>query len=74
MTYQKVGWTMLISGGVLQVLEGFAHADATLNNVEYNQTAVGKLVAPVETMLPISLGWTLIVIGASLVRVLPRIA
>lgn len=67
------GWGFLITGGALQTVEGLAHADATLNNLNYNETAIGSLVDPIESMLPVSLGWTLIIIGASILWFVPWI-
>lgn len=68
---EKIGWGLIIVGGVLQVSEGFAHADATLNNLQFSETAIGSLVAPVEAKLPTSLGWTLLIVGAGVLWVLP---
>lgn len=69
-----VGYGLLAAGTILQVVEGFAHADAVLNNTNFSDSAVGKLVTPVEGFLPISLGWTLIVVGAGLVWILPMVS
>jgi hypothetical protein len=70
---KQIGWGLLIVGGILQVAEGFAQADATLGNVTYDQTAVGSIVAPIEKVLPIPLGYTLIVAGAIVLFALPAL-
>jgi hypothetical protein len=69
----KIGWGLLIIGAFVQVAEGFAQADATLANVTFDQTAVGAIVAPAEKVLPISLGYTLIVAGALTLWALPLV-
>jgi hypothetical protein len=71
MTRKQIGWAFLILGGTLQVAEGLAQADATLNGLQFNQTAIGSIVAPVEKVLPISMGWTVLLVGAALVWVVP---
>lgn len=68
---EKIGWGLIIVGGFLQVVEGFAHADATLNNIQFSETAIGKLVAPVEAKLPIPLGYAMLGLGAGLLWVAP---
>jgi hypothetical protein len=70
---EKIGWGLIIVGGVIQVAEGFAHADATLNNIQFSETAIGSLVAPVESKLPVSVGYSLIILGAGILWVLPYI-
>lgn len=72
-TSSKVGWWLLIGGGALQLAEGVGQADATLNNLQFSDTAIGKVVDPFEKFLPIPLGWTLVIIGATLIWVIPRI-
>lgn len=70
---QKLGWGLIIVGVFVQVAEGFAQADATLANTTFDQTAVGAIVAPAEKMLPLSLGYTLIVAGALTLWALPLV-
>lgn len=68
---EKIGWGLIIFGAVLQVSEGLGQADATLNNIQYSETAIGKIVAPVEAKLPVSLGYSLLILGAGVLWVLP---
>jgi hypothetical protein len=70
---EKIGWGLILGGAGLQVIEGFAHADAQLNNIQFSETAVGKLVSPVEGKLPFSLGWTLLLSGAAVLWLIPLI-
>jgi hypothetical protein len=73
MTLKHVGWTLLIGGAAIQVAEAIAQADATLNNLQFQDTSVGTIVAPLEKVLPLSLGWTLIATGAVLVWIVPHL-
>ena len=66
MNKKTVGWGLVIGGGLLQVAEGLAHADAALNNLTYDETAIGSLVGGVENYLPVSLGWSMVIVGASI--------
>lgn len=58
------GWGLVIVGGLLQAVETMQKANATVNNVPFNTTAYGKLIGPVEEVLPAPLGWSLVGIGA----------
>lgn len=69
----KIGWALLIVGAVTQIAEGFAHADATLGNVTFDQTAIGAIVGPAEKVLPFSVGYTLIAAGALTLWALPML-
>lgn len=68
---KTIGWGLLILGGVTQVAEGFAHADAQLGGVTFDQTAIGAIVGPAETVLPLSMGYTLMIAGALTLWALP---
>lgn len=70
---KTIGWGLLIVGAITQVAEGFAHADAELGGVTFDQTAIGAIVGPAEKVLPVSVGYTLIVAGALTLWVLPAL-
>lgn len=59
------GWGLVIFGGALQILETTQKATATLNNTTFDKTPIGKLIAPVENVLPLPLGWALLGTGAA---------
>lgn len=61
----RLGWGLVIVGTVLQMAESAAKASATLNNVQFNTTTLGALVAPIEKITPLPLGWTLLISGAA---------
>ena len=67
------GWLLLIGGLLVQAAETTARADAQLNNVNFNDSGFGKLVGPVEKVLPISFGWALTLTGAAVLWVVPLI-
>lgn len=71
---ERIGWGLVILGGTIQIVEGFAHADATLNNIQYSETAIGGLLAPLEEKLPVSLGWTLLIAGAGVLWLVPLVS
>jgi hypothetical protein len=69
----RLGWTLLAIGAATQVAETMAHQEAALKELQFQDTKVGMIVAPIEGVLPISLGWTLIAIGAVILWVLPHL-
>lgn len=71
---RHLGYGLLIVGGLTQVAESYAQNSAKVTNVPFAQTDFGKIVAPVEAVLPFSLGWTLIIAGAGLVWLLPLVS
>ncbi len=71
MNYKHIGTILLIGGGILIVVEATAGADAATNNVDFSQTAVGRIVYPVEQYLPISLGLALALMGAGIIWIWP---
>lgn len=73
MEHHQFGYVLIAGGAVLQIAEAMAHSSATLNNITFPETPVGKMVAPLETILPLSVGWTLILAGVALCYVLPRL-
>jgi hypothetical protein len=73
MNRKTIGWGLLVVGAAVQILEGFGQADATLNNVSFDQTAAGALLAPIDNMLPVSLGYTMIIAGALVLWVAPLV-
>lgn len=72
-TRKTIGWGFLVIGAVVQVVEGLAQADATLNNTSFDQTAAGVILAPIDKMLPVSLGYTLMITGALVLWVAPLV-
>lgn len=70
---ENIGWGLVLVGGVLQIAEGLAQADATVANIQFNETAVGSLVDPIESKLPIPLGWSLIAAGAIILWLVPLV-
>ncbi len=58
------GWGLVIVGGLLQVLETTQKASATLNNTTFDKTPIGSMLAPIENVLPLPLGWALLGTGA----------
>lgn len=60
------GWGLIVIGGLLQIVESTQKADATLNNVPFNTTGYGKLIGPLENVLPVPLGWSLLGTGAAI--------
>lgn len=73
MNRTTIGWGLLILGAAVQVATGFAQADATLNNINLDQTAFGAIVAPFNNKLPIPLGYTLIGAGVIVLWVAPLV-
>lgn len=69
----KIGWGLLVTGAVLTVAEHMAQADATLNNVQFSETKLGQIVAPINAKLPMSLGLLLLVSGAAVLWLMPLI-
>lgn len=70
----RLGWVLIAGGTALQVAEIMAKAqgNAALGGVIFEETAVGKVVAPIESHLPLPLGWTLVVAGVIIVWVIPK--
>jgi hypothetical protein len=73
MNSKHVGWLLLVGGAVVQVAETMGQAQANLNGLQFQDTTVGTLVAPIEKVLPVSLGWTLIISGAVVLWILPHL-
>lgn len=72
---KQVGYLLLGGGAILQVSESMAKAsvNSAQGNATFDQTPFGKIVAPIDSFLPVPLGWTLIILGAVIVWVLPHI-
>lgn len=68
-----VGWSLVVLGIAVQIAESMAQSTATLNNTQFSASTIGKIVAPVEAFLPITLGYSLIVAGAGVLWVLPLV-
>lgn len=64
---KKWGWGLVIVGGLLQIVETTQKADATLNNVTFDKTPFGSWLAPVENVLPLPLGWSMLGVGAAII-------
>lgn len=67
MTAKHVGYAMVIVGIPLQIVESMAKQSAILNNTNFSDSSIGKLVQPVENFLPVSLGFTLVIVGVGLI-------
>lgn len=63
---KKYGWGLLVVGGLLQIAETVQKADATVNNVTFDKTPIGSILVPIENVLPIPLGWSLVGAGAAI--------
>jgi hypothetical protein len=72
---KALGYGLLVGGAILQTAEIMAKqtTNAAQGGQPFAETALGKFVAPIESKLPLSLGWTLVVIGAILVWVAPHL-
>ena len=72
---KQAGWILLAGGAALEIAEIMAKSqtNSAQGNATFDQTALGKLVAPIEQVLPLSLGWSLIAMGAIIVWVIPYI-
>lgn len=71
MTTSHLGWGLVIGGIAVQALESMAQSDATLNNTTFANTGIGKLAAPIEKFLPVSLGFSMMLVGVACLWVLP---
>lgn len=63
---KKYGWGLLVVGGLLQITETVQKADAMVNNVTFDKTPIGSILVPIENVLPIPLGWSLVGVGAAI--------
>lgn len=72
---RHLGYLLMVGGAIVQISEAVAKAsaNASQDNVTFDQTTFGKIVAPIDSVLPISLGWALIVTGAIIVWVVPHL-
>jgi hypothetical protein len=70
---KKIGWGLIVLGVAVQIAESMAQSSATLNNTQYSASTIGAIVAPVEKVLPMQLGYTLIAAGAATLWLLPMV-
>jgi hypothetical protein len=73
MNAKHAGWVLLVGGAAVQIAETMGKASAQLNGLQYQDSKIGAVVAPLEKILPLSLGWTMIMVGAALVWVVPHL-
>jgi len=71
MTGKEIGIIAIVIGGGLQIVESMEKSSSVLNGTNFNQTTIGSMLAPIENVLPFSLGWTIVLIGAALVWIVP---
>jgi hypothetical protein len=69
---RSVGYIILGVGSVLEIQEYLGRQDALNNGTNYNDTIVGNAVYSIEQYLPTTLGWALMIAGASIVWIVPK--
>lgn len=69
----KVGWGLLIGGGLLSLAEGVASADVATTGIPFEQSPVGAIEAKLPLINSTSLlpGTILLIAGASILWVWP---
>jgi hypothetical protein len=65
--YGYLGWGLVATGAALQFVESSDKAAAASNNTNFSATTLGAFIGPIETFLPISLGYTLVLLGGVIV-------
>jgi hypothetical protein len=68
---KTIGWGLLIAGVGVQVVTVLAQQQASLDNVPLDQTMFGQVVGPINSKLPVPLGWGLVGTGAAVLWALP---
>jgi hypothetical protein len=69
----RLGWTLIAIGAATEVAEMVAKNDAALKNLQFQDTKVGMITAPIEKVLPVSLGLSMIIVGAAILWIMPHL-
>lgn len=68
---KKLGWGLLIAGGLLSIAEGVASADASVAGTPFDSTSIGKIEGMIPNPTPFQLGTLLLGAGAVALWIVP---